>query len=259
SEYIAACDERRAYVTGFTGSAGTAIVTENHAALWTDGRYFLQAEQQLDGNWILMKDGLTETPSESKWLCNVLPVASRVGVDPFLMPFYSWQTLSKQLKSEGHILIPVQQNLVDIIWNGRPEPPLKTIECLPIEYTGKTWQEKITIVREEMVSNKASVLVLTALDEIAYLFNLRGSDIEYNPVFFSYAVVTLTSVHLFIDERKLTPAVIKYLQEGDSHNLQMHPYESIIDVLSSIFNDIDEGKIWISDKSSYALVSLVPK
>lgn len=257
SEYIASSDERRAFITGFTGSAGTAVITEKEAALWTDGRYFLQAQQQLDSNWQLMKDGLPDTPTQGSWLSKVLPVGSRVGVDPFLMSFDSWELLSSELEAVGHSLVAVHQNLVDIIWMDKPLPPMNLIVVLPLEYTGMTWQEKVAKVRADMIKKNASALILTALDEIAWLFNLRGSDIEYNPVFFAYAVVTLDSIHLFVDECKLTPAVTNALEDGGNLKLELHPYHSIKDFVSLIVEQHD--KIWINKKSSYALVSVIPK
>lgn len=194
SEYIASCDKRRAFVTGFTGSAGTAIVTPDEACLWTDGRYFLQAEKQLDSNWKLMKENVAGSITQSDWLVKVLPPNSRVGVDPLLMSFSAWKPLSTALEEAGHLLIPVAENLVDLVWDDRPSPPQNAILPLEVRYTGKSWQEKIRDVRAEMEKKKSRALVLTALDEIAYLFNLRGSDIDFNPVFFAFSVVTLDNI-----------------------------------------------------------------
>lgn len=190
SEYIACCDKRRAFITGFTGSAGTAIVTPDEACLWTDGRYFLQAEKQLDSNWKLMKESVAGSITQSDWLVKVLPPNSRVGVDPLLMPYNTWKPLATTLEEAGHLLIPVTENLVDLIWDDRPAPPQNPIVSLDNRYTGRSWQQKIVDVRSEMDKKKCRALVLTALDEIAYLFNLRGSDIDFNPVFFAYSVIT---------------------------------------------------------------------
>jgi len=194
SEYISCCDKRRAFLTGFTGSAVTAIVTPDEACLWTDGRYFLQEEKQLESNWKLMKEAVSGTLSQTDWLLKILPANSRVGVDPLLMPYSTWKPLSTALEEAGHLLIPVHENLVDLVWEERPLPPLKTILPLDIRYTGKSWQEKMVEVRAEMEKKKARALILTALDEIAYLFNLRGSDIDFNPVFFAFSVITLDNI-----------------------------------------------------------------
>jgi Xaa-Pro aminopeptidase len=194
SEYIADCDKRRQFMTGFSGSSGTAIVTHDDAALWTDGRYFLQAEKQLDPNWRLVKDGVPGSPSQSEWLCKVLPPNSRVGVDPFLIPFSSWKPLATALEESGHTLIPVPENLVDMVWDDRPPPPQNPINPLSDKFTGQKWQDKIAVIRQEMVKKNCRALVLTALDDIAYLFNMRGSDIQFNPVFFAYTVITHDSI-----------------------------------------------------------------
>ncbi|GFT80985.1 xaa-Pro aminopeptidase 1 [Nephila pilipes] len=259
SEYIEACDQRRAFISGFTGSDGTAIVTEKHAALWTDGRYFLQAEQELDENWILMKKDTAGTPTFDQFLADVLPMGSHVGVDPFLISYDSWDTLFEELKNKGHSLIPVQKNLIDVIWENRPGRAFNKIDCLLVKYTGKSWQEKVWDVQKEMRSKNASVLIVTALDEVAWLFNLRGSDIQFNPVFYSYAVITLNSVFLFIDPERLSLEAKASLESPNQGNIKFCSYDSIMDTLKNIINEKDEGKIWISEQASYALVSLIPE
>ncbi|GFW42692.1 xaa-Pro aminopeptidase 1 [Trichonephila clavipes] len=261
SEYIEACDKRRAFISGFTGSDGTAIVTEKHAALWTDGRYFLQAKQELDENWILMKMGITGTPTFDEFLADVLPMGSHVGVDPFLMSFDSWNTLFKELKIKGHSLVPVEKNLVDVIWENKPVRPLNKVDYLQVRYTGKVWQEKVWEVQKEMQNENVSALIVTALDEIAWLFNLRGSDIQFNPVFYSYAVITLNSVFLFIDPERLSSEAKTSLENSSQSNMSLRfcSYVSIMDTLKNIINEKNEGKIWTSKESSYALVSLIPE
>lgn len=263
SEYIAPCDCRRAFVSGFDGSAGTAVITESQAALWTDGRYFLQAAEQLDSNWTLMKDGLPDTPSQGDWLSKVLPVGGRVGVDPFLMSTEVWRPLSKLLKSNGHSLVPVTENLVDLTWDDQPAPPNNAIIILDQSYTGITWQEKVKKIREKMVEKKAEALVVTALDEIAYLFNMRGSEIEYNPVFFAYAVITIDSVNLFIDDKKLDTKVEHHLkinisEDASTVTVTVRPYQSVKEFVADLPRMVS-GKIWLSEKSSFGIVNAVPK
>lgn len=195
SEYIAPCDKRREFITGFTGSAGTAIITQDEATLWTDGRYWLQAERELDSSWTLKKDALPGGETQQGWLSKVLPPASRIGVDPFLMSYSGWKKLSDSLASNGgHVLVPCHENLIDLIWDDKPPLPCHSIVPLDIRYTGKTWQEKIIDVRKKMLEKSCDALVLTALDEVAYLFNLRGSDIDFNPVFFAYSVITSKNI-----------------------------------------------------------------
>lgn len=263
SEYIAPYDNRRAFISGFDGSAGTAVITEHQAGLWTDGRYFLQAEKQLDDNWTLMRDGIPGTPSQGDWLSKVLPMGGRVGVDPFLMATETWKPLSKLLKSNGHHLVPVSENLIDLVWDDQPSPPSNSLMILEQKYTGKTWQEKICLVREKLEEKKADALILTALDEVAYLFNMRGSDIEYNPVFFAYAVICANSVHLFLDEERLDKKVRHHLnldmQDGnDGVTITILPYNDVKSFVADLPKNVS-GKIWISEKSSFGLVNSIPK
>ncbi|XP_046997256.1 xaa-Pro aminopeptidase ApepP isoform X2 [Schistocerca americana] len=256
SEYLAECDKRRAFISGFTGSAGTAVITETQACLWTDGRYFLQATKQMDDNWTLMKEGIPTTPTQGAWLSKALPAGSRVGVDPKLISYSAWKPLQTQLEAAGHSLVPVATNLIDLIWDDRPAPPKGTVEPLPLVYTGKTSKTKVEEVRTMLAEKGATLLVVTALDEVAWLLNLRGSDIAYNPVFFSYALVTMHSVHLFMDECKLTPSVRQHFNQEDLC-ITIHPYEKIQDVLTEQISE-QEGKVWISAGASYALTSLIP-
>ncbi|CAG2171919.1 unnamed protein product, partial [Oppiella nova] len=259
------CDARRAFISGFDGSAGTALITQKEALLWTDGRYFLQAEKQLDHNWALMKDAIPGTPTQGEWLCKKLPSGSRVGVDPFVISYETWKPLAAQLESAGHTLVPINDNLVDEVWDNRPSPPNKTVDPLPLVFAGKGWRDKIVEIRQEMINKGATALVVTALDEIAWLFNLRGSDIEFNPVFFAYSVITLDNIYLFIDENKLSPEASKHLQIDVSLNhqnsglsIELRPYRMIKEFLKWLISQLP-GKIWISHKSSYSLVSVVPE
>ncbi|XP_028828946.1 xaa-Pro aminopeptidase 1 isoform X2 [Denticeps clupeoides] len=265
SEYISPCDCRREFICGFNGSAGIAIVTEQHAAMWTDGRYFLQASQQMDNNWTLMKMGLKETPSQEDWLIGILPENSRVGVDPWIIAADQWKNMFKALAGAGHSLVAVQDNLIDAIWDGRPHRPSTQLITLGLRYTGLTWQDKVTALRAKMSERKISWFVVTALDEIAWLFNLRGSDIEYNPVFFAYAIVGLSTLRLFVDQKRLAdPAVREHLQLDTTSqpemSIQAAPYESVYTELLAICAALGpKDKVWISDKASCALTQVIPK
>ncbi|PIK53710.1 putative xaa-Pro aminopeptidase 1 isoform X1 [Apostichopus japonicus] len=261
NEYISDCDCRREYISGFAGSSGTAIVTENLAALWTDGRYFLQAASQMDSNWTLMKQGLPETPSQEEWLNKVLPIGSKVGVDPYLFSYDMWKTCSKGLKAAGNYLVPVSDNLVDIVWGSeRPEPPCSALMVQDIKFSGLKWEKKVELLRTQMAANvpKADHIVVTHLDEIAWLLNLRGSDIAYNPVFFSYLVIDMNSIHLFMDEKKLSDEIEKHL-DGDL-KVTFHGYDDIQSFISDLYTENDAHlRTWISTMSSHALVSTIPK
>uniref|UniRef100_A0A3B4F252 Xaa-Pro aminopeptidase 1 n=1 Tax=Pundamilia nyererei TaxID=303518 RepID=A0A3B4F252_9CICH len=265
SEYIAPCDCRREFISGFDGSAGTAIVTEQHAAMWTDGRYFLQANQQMDNNWTLMKMGLKETPSQEDWLISVLPENSKVGVDPWIIAADQWKNMFKALSSAGHSLVAVQDNLIDAVWPDRPERPSTQLRSLGLDFTGISWQDKITTLRAKMSERKITWFVATALDEIAWLFNLRGADIEYNPVFFAYTIVGMSTIRFFVDLKRLSdPAMREHLQLDSPSkpelSIQTFPYESVYTELQAICAALGpKDKVWICDKASCALTQVIPK
>ncbi|XP_031419450.1 xaa-Pro aminopeptidase 1 isoform X1 [Clupea harengus] len=265
SEYIAPCDCRREFISGFNGSAGTAIVTEQHAALWTDGRYFLQASQQMDNNWTLMKMGLKETPSQEDWLISVLPDNSRVGVDPWIIAADQWKNMSQALASAGHALVAVEDNLIDAVWEDRPPRPSTPLIALGLKFTGLTWQDKVTALRAKMAERKISWFIVTALDETAWLFNLRGSDIEYNPVFFAYSIIGLNTIRLFVDQKRLADPVIREHLQLDSPgrpelSVQTAPYELVhTELLATCAALGPKEKVWICDKASCALTQTIPK
>lgn len=154
-----------------------------------------------------MRDGLPDVPSIPSWLVRVTPPSCQIGFDPSQMPFVSVRALQRQLDTaatELHAsrsLVPIKgANLVDLVWRDRPFRPTNSIRVVPVEsFAGNSWETKIDIIREQMKSKGVTTLVVFQLDEIAWLFNLRGSDINYNPLFFSYAVITMKEVHLFVD------------------------------------------------------------
>ncbi|KAJ2706348.1 hypothetical protein H4R19_005017, partial [Coemansia spiralis] len=205
SEYVADCDKRRAFISGFDGSAGCAVITADKAAMFTDGRYFLQAGQQMDGNWTLMKQGLADVPTWQKYLTEHLPAGSRVGIDATLIAAAEGKALRKALQARSGDLVAIEDNLVDAVWGAeRPPRPENPAVVHPLEYAGEAHADKIKRVRAAIEKGDGEALVVAALDEIAWLFNLRGSDIDYNPVFFAYAVVTKTGATLYISDAKLT-------------------------------------------------------
>jgi len=257
SEYIAAHDKRREFITGFTGSAGTAIVTANEALLWTDGRYFLQAEKQLDSNWTLMKSGFGDTLKKEEWLSKKLPDEAVIGVDPYLLSLDEWRTISQELKNSNKKLIRVDHNLIDLVWAAEQPPiPNSSLIALNQQYSGKTWEEKVKELQVTLDGNDVYGVVVAALDEVAWLFNLRGSDITFNPVFISYAIVTQDDVSLFIDESRVTNTIRHHLKlDEEKCILTVHPYNNIQEHLRKLGEM--EKKIWISSKNSCALASLV--
>lgn len=254
SEYLAPKDQRRAFISGFAGSAGTAIVTLDKALLWTDGRYFVQALKELDPPeaWTLMKEGVVGTPTQASWLAANLAPKSVVAADPNLTSHTVWAPIQASLVAGGHDFIPLEKNLVDLVWGeNKPCSPVNKIVAQPLKYTGKPAGEKVEFCREVMKTEGVTTLVITALDEVAYLLNLRGSDIEYNPVFFAYVVVTMEEVHFFVDKSKLTEEAKEQLK-NEGLSPVFHPYEEIGSYLKQRTVK-SEGKIWISDSSSYSL------
>ena len=189
SEYIAPCDARREYITGFTGSAGCAVVTHEKAALATDGRYFNQATKQLDSNWLLLKQGLQDVPTWQEWSADQSEGGKVVGVDPTVISAPDARKLAEKIKKRGgQELMAIEENLIDQIWGeGRSPRPSEPVKVLAKQFAGKDVKTKLDELRKDLEKKKSSGFVVSMLDEIAWLFNLRGSDIPYNPVFFSYA------------------------------------------------------------------------
>jgi len=256
SEYLASNYKRREFISGFSGSSGTAVITLTAACLWTDGRYFLQASDELDENWTLMKEGVPGTPKLEAWLTKELPRGSRVGVDPLLVSLGDWRTWSTELHNYQHVLVPVATNLIDELWDQRPAPSNFPLIPHPLRYSGKSSQKKITEIRKKIEEKNASVLVISALDEVAWLLNLRGSDIPYNPVFFAYVVITTNDVIVFIDSRKLAPAIHSHFSEEDI-KVTVQPYENIVSFLGDLVKKASPGeKYWISHLTSYAVGSV---
>lgn len=260
SEYIAECDKRRAFISQFTGSAGTALVTVDQALLWTDGRYHLQASKQLDDRyWTLMKLGNPGVPSLEKWLAKNLPSGSKVGFDPNITSELAVKQYTEALDCAGIDLVPVSNNLTDVVWGGeKPPRPCNQLMVLPIKYSGRSWQNKVGDTRGKMKDNGVSVVMVTELDEIAWLLNMRGSDIEYNPVFFAYAIVTMEEVRLYIDDNHLSSEVRDHLSVGKEGEVKLFPYEAAPSHLSQLVSSVEE-KVWLSAKASHSLCSLIPQ
>ncbi|KAI5306705.1 hypothetical protein KEM56_007514 [Ascosphaera pollenicola] len=245
------------FISGFTGSAGTAVVTQDKAALETDGRYFNQAEQELDSNWLLLKRGLKDVPSWDDWTADEARDGRIVGIDPTLITADGARKLQDKVRTNGGFLHRVPENLVDLVWgNDRPARPQEKVKVHPIEFAGKSFEEKVADLREKLKNMNRAGFVISMLDEIAWLFNLRGNDIAYNPVFFAYAAVTPTTVDLYIDEEKLTPEVREYL--GDKVNIK--PYDSFFSGIRALGETLhvtgdedDAEKFLVSKQASWAL------
>ncbi|KAH9314181.1 hypothetical protein KI387_022808, partial [Taxus chinensis] len=223
SEYVAAWDKRRAYVSGFTGSAGLALILRNEALLWTDGRYFLQATQQLSERWKLMRIG--EDPVVETWLADNLDKDATIGVDPWCLSVDTAHRWEQAFMKKGQKLVQLERNLVDEVWRDRPLPEASPICIHPLEFAGRSVQEKLDDLREKLDQEKAEAIILTALDEVAWLYNIRGSDVAYNPVVHAFAIVTKFSAFVYVDKRKVTSEVEKYLTENA---IEIRNYEALL-------------------------------
>ncbi len=246
SEYVNPCDARRSYISQFTGSAGVAIITQTDAALWTDGRYFLQAENQLPKEFKLMKAGTPDCQSKEEWL--KMNCKGVVAIDPETLPYSEYLELKKALEP---LKLEFTSNLVDLVWENRPMRPSGPDYVVQrVDNTGVSSKSKLEVVVKELEAKKASAAVFGMLDDIAYLLNLRGKDVPFNPVFFSYFLVTKTSSHLFMDSTKLTESISSYLKDL---KVQIHPYDStkVLEMLKSI-----QGTILVDSKCNSKLANL---
>ncbi|HDP76375.1 MAG TPA: aminopeptidase P family protein [Bacteroidales bacterium] len=254
SEYLPDCWKFRAWLSGFTGSAGTLVVTANAAALWTDSRYFLQAEQELKGTGIeLCKMGLTNTPSIEDWLAQNLDKNQTVGFDGRLLSHAQSLTLMSSLKSKGLKANP-KIDIINNVWNNRPTMPNSKAFEHELRYAGQTISEKLTLIRQELENCKANACILSALDEVAWAFNIRGNDIDYNPVVMAYGLITNKDATLFIDSDKLSDEHAKSLIE---QGVTLKPYAKIEKAIKSASNEmifaLDEARV------NHRLYSLIPK
>jgi len=228
SEYPPDCFKRREYLPNFTGSAGTAVVTVDKALLWTDGRYFLQAAQELGPEWTLMKGGTGECPEIPEWLSEVLPAGAKVGFDPFCHTVDNIRKLSAALEASGKHVVPLVSdgNLVDGVW-GEAQPPLPTapLRLHPLEWSGKSVTDKLVALRHSTSGSGAEVALVTMLDEVAWLVNCRGSDVDYNPVFVSYGMVTPEAAILYTDGSRVPEQVLAALK---AEGVEVKPYDALI-------------------------------
>ncbi len=223
SEYPADHWKFREYLSGFNGSAGTLVVTKNHAGLWTDSRYFIQAEKQLRGSCVeLHKMFQPGVPDYVTYLTYLLPSGSTVGVDGFTMTLTEYRNLKHKLGNFG-IEMNIKLDFASEIFMQRPKLPSDEVWLVPKQYEGHTRQEKVAAVREEMKRLGATHYLVSALDDVAWVTNMRCSDVEFNPVFYAYMVITMDEEHLYIDPHKLTKEISMQLEnEGLTLSLYEH-------------------------------------
>lgn len=220
-EYVPEHWQTRQWISGFDGSAGTAVVTLSDAALWTDSRYFIAAAQQLEGTpFSLMKDGLAGTPTISEWLCQQLKEGDAVGIDGDLFTSAEIEEMKAAFSKAG-IKLRTGLDPAEVLWTDRPPIPKNKVEVQPLEFAGESAESKIERIRQALREQKAEGLVISQLDEIAWLLNLRGSDVHCNPVFVSHVLLTQNDVTLFIDSEKLDETAENYLK---SIGVKVLPY-----------------------------------
>lgn len=249
SEYVPDCWQRRAWITGFTGSAGDALVLRDRAGLWTDGRYFLQAESELKGTGVkLFRMGQPKVPDLAEFLADTLEAGQAVGVDPRLVSPRRAASLARAVQRVGAELRLLDTNLVDAVWEDQPPRSAEPVRILSTRFAGETTARKLKRVRAEMAEVDADAHVLTTLDAIAWLFNIRGRDVEFNPVVLAYAIVTPEAASLYIDEGKLDARTRKQL----GRLARLRPYDAFAGDLKAL--DARKGKVWVDPDSASAWV-----
>ena len=251
SEYVAPHWQSREWISGFTGSAGTVVVTAKDAGLWTDSRYFLQAARQLEGTCItLYKEMLPETPNIPEFLSAHLQEGDCVGIDGKMFSAEEVEHLQKELKKSG-IRIKSIADPIQLLWTDRPAMPLAPAFVYDTKYAGMSFTEKLPAVRQAMEAAGADSLLLSALDEIAWLLNIRGNDVHCNPVVVSYLLIEKDKVNYFVQPQKVTPELTEYF---NVNGISVHPYEEIGDYL----NNFNAHSILMNPaKTNYAIYSAI--
>lgn len=249
SEYTPAHWQCRQWISGFNGSAGTAVVTLKKAALWTDSRYFLAAGQQLEGTpFTLMKDGLPNTPSIGTWLAETLSENAKAGIDGSLCTPAMQKMLESELSPRG-ISAELCEDPFNEVWNNRPELPTDKIEVHPLKYAGESAADKIHRLLGKARENGCDAMLLTALDEIAWTLNLRGNDVECNPVFVSYLLLSDRQNVLFVNPAKVSDEVREHLSLS---GVETMPYTAVADAVKNLH----ACRTMISNKANCAIKSL---
>jgi Xaa-Pro aminopeptidase len=247
SEYVAQHYTARTFITGFTGSAGTAIITLDDAILWTDGRYFIQAESELKDTGVsLFKMGEPEVPTVEAFLKGSLPVGAKIGFDGKVISQEYFTNLRKALESKEYSF-EVNEDLIDKIWEDRTERPCSQVILHDVKYAGVSREEKLAKVTAEMKNMGANYYVISGLDDIAWLLNIRGRDVKCNPLTMAYALISEYRYYLFIDERKVSSEVREELKKA---NVEIMPYDSIGEFLKdiktgTILLDAAKNSTWI--------------
>lgn len=250
SEYVADHWRGREWISGFNGSAGTAVVTMKSAALWTDSRYFLAAEEQLEGTeYQLMRLKMEGTPTIAEWLGKELQdvQSPEVGLDGMVNSYNYVKDLSYSLRKLGGITLRTNLDPLEQIWENRPSLPANPVEIQSLEYAGETLVSKVARIRKSLRELHADGMLVSALDDIAWTLNLRGTDVHCNPVFVSYLLIESDKVSLFVDDNKLSPEVKQYLQDNQVSLYKYNKVEKCLESYSE-YNILLDG-----DETSYYL------
>ena len=253
SEYVSDYFKSREFMSGFTGSAGTLIVTQDEAGLWVDGRYFIQAEEQIKGSNIkLFKMGEENVPTIEEYLIDNMPKNSILGFDGKVISANEGRSYLEKLGFKN-IDIEYDNDLVNLLWKDRDILPNEKAFSLDIKYCGESFSSKLNRLREEMKNKKATTHIITTLDDIAWLFNIRGNDVKYNPVVLSYAIITLDNVYLFIDDKKLDENILNELKK---ENVEIKNYNYIYEFVK----EIKENEVVLLDpqKVNYSIYNNIP-
>lgn len=249
SEYVADHWQGRTWISGFNGSAGTAVVTMESAALWTDSRYFLAAEEQLKGTeFQLMKLKIEGTPTISEWLAQELQGENaEVGLDGMVNSYHETMGLIADLRKSGGITVRTNFDPLGLIWTDRPAIPANPVEIQPMEFAGESVASKISRIRTALRQRHADGMLISALDDIAWTLNLRGTDVHCVPVFVSYLLISSQQVSLYVDSAKINDEVKAYLTEN---GISLYPYNKVAEGLErySEYNILLDG-----DETSYFL------
>lgn len=279
SEYTSLADNRREFISGeymrnphfpstnlfvgFTGSAGTVVISKTKAVLATDGRYFLQADKQLDKNWKVLKQGVPGVPTWQQWVAQqVVQTGAKVGIDSKLISYTEYDSLVSELQKHEALdsLVSVKPNLVDQVWGeDQPKQSEAPVKIHPLEFTGRSFEAKLTELRTYIAAKGGEGFLVSALDEVAWLYNLRGDDVKFNPVFRAFSYITANKAVLYIDKSKLSKEIIDYL--GDKVQIKSYDdvladcaqiKESLLVTNASAYSPEDRKKILVSSATSWA-------
>lgn len=258
NEYVPACWQRRAFISDFTGSAGDALIGLHNAYLWTDGRYFLQAEQELHPDYFqLMKQAQGVAPIHLWFLKNAQ--GKTCGVDPKLLTIAQARQWQEALQKVNGKLVPIENNLIDETWADRPAISNRGIMQYPVEHAGQGAKEKIAQLRQKLQEQQLQAYVLTMLDAIAWLFNIRGTDVDYNPLAISYAIITVNDAFLYIDPIKLNESDKFYLQsQGIQHKSYTDFQQDVNSLQGNISIDPNSASWWVERQLSHAKLTQEP-